>query len=443
MSNLSAVLSEIVGCLTSEPKSSPVDKGPWRSVVEFVASRLPLTELKDKLGAAIGKQHVENFLGEVYPRDSPPANFHLVKILLDIVTPCISIAPDGTVTVNEGEIKERLTRLDECIRTGELTYRYTLRLANVDITDPFQLTDSIRFQKATPAEVAARYPLNRDLFGVAQQAEKNWLRHCVEVVITRQGNAKAFREDTGIEGHEAIVNSVIHSFMLAKTSVGVPHATHVLASSPIESVCHLRNMNVGWSAPKVMTEADIEALRKAFDFLQQAESDHVLETAVDRLLLAMKRGDHHPNHVNAPNWDKLVDYVIALETLLLTTNGSSADQELSYRFRLNGSTLLSECTDKRSPDIFHALRHLYSLRSKIVHGCSETVVAKPAMQFAKALSLEIAADASSLAKFNAVAMTVQEWIRKLLFHLASMPPDERPYCKQDGWESRLWNPTTA
>jgi hypothetical protein len=64
--------------------------------------------------------------------------------------------------------------------------------------------------------------------------------------------------------------------------------------------------------------------------------------------------------------DRLIDYAIALEALLLK---GDEQQELSYRLALRGSALLGENPDARL-EIFSRLRTAYSTRSNIVHGGS-------------------------------------------------------------------------
>lgn len=62
--------------------------------------------------------------------------------------------------------------------------------------------------------------------------------------------------------------------------------------------------------------------------------------------------------------EALVDYVVALEALLL---GDQAGPELQYRFALNGAIYLAESSDERLA-LYEDLRQLYSGRSKLVHG---------------------------------------------------------------------------
>ena len=65
--------------------------------------------------------------------------------------------------------------------------------------------------------------------------------------------------------------------------------------------------------------------------------------------------------------DRIVDYAIGLEALLL--KGDKEQGELSYRFRLRGSMVLAETGEDRH-QAFQNLKDFYNARSTIVHGDS-------------------------------------------------------------------------
>jgi hypothetical protein len=85
------------------------------------------------------------------------------------------------------------------------------------------------------------------------------------------------------------------------------------------------------------------------------EPQHYLQIPVRRLRVAGTR---------AQKEDALVDYVIGLEALLGTEDERT---ELGYRFRVRGSVLLASRKNERKGHLV-ALRDLYDLRSRIVHG---------------------------------------------------------------------------
>jgi hypothetical protein len=65
--------------------------------------------------------------------------------------------------------------------------------------------------------------------------------------------------------------------------------------------------------------------------------------------------------------DGILDFVIALESLLLPYDEDARRGDLGYRFRLHGAHYLSKTKSER-PGIAKQLTDLYSLRSRLVHG---------------------------------------------------------------------------
>jgi hypothetical protein len=65
--------------------------------------------------------------------------------------------------------------------------------------------------------------------------------------------------------------------------------------------------------------------------------------------------------------DAVLDFVIALEALLLPLDAAARNSDLSYRFRIHGALFIAESADLRR-DVFRQLRGLYEMRSRLVHG---------------------------------------------------------------------------
>lgn len=65
--------------------------------------------------------------------------------------------------------------------------------------------------------------------------------------------------------------------------------------------------------------------------------------------------------------DAVLDFVIALEALLLPYDPDARHGDLSYRFRVHGAMFIAEATDQRR-EVFRQLRNLYEMRSRLVHG---------------------------------------------------------------------------
>ena len=65
--------------------------------------------------------------------------------------------------------------------------------------------------------------------------------------------------------------------------------------------------------------------------------------------------------------DRLIDFVVALEALLLPYDKEARNSNLSYRFSLHGAFFLAEAPLERRT-VFEGLKKLYDTRSRLVHG---------------------------------------------------------------------------
>ncbi|RPJ74503.1 MAG: hypothetical protein EHM20_10500 [Alphaproteobacteria bacterium] len=97
---------------------------------------------------------------------------------------------------------------------------------------------------------------------------------------------------------------------------------------------------------------DISLLCSVFDFLYN-EKDNRFKVALRRLSLGMERKNPE---------DKLLDYMIGLETLYMPDGNA----ELSFRLSVRVAFLLSMLKDRK--ETFEFLRKMYTVRSNIVHG---------------------------------------------------------------------------
>jgi hypothetical protein len=84
----------------------------------------------------------------------------------------------------------------------------------------------------------------------------------------------------------------------------------------------------------------------------------------DLALHRFSSGIARSNHV-----DGVLDFVIALESLLLPFDENARRGDLGYRFRVHGAHLLSETKSERRQNA-RQLSALYNLRSRLVHGSS-------------------------------------------------------------------------
>ena len=66
--------------------------------------------------------------------------------------------------------------------------------------------------------------------------------------------------------------------------------------------------------------------------------------------------------------DAVLDFVIALEALLLPYDLDARHGDLSYRFRVHGAMFIAITPEIQPREIFRQLRNLYEMRSRLVHG---------------------------------------------------------------------------
>lgn len=167
----------------------------------------------------------------------------------------------------------------------------------------------------------------------------------------------------------------------------------------------------------VLGEVDVEGLKKAFQIVKNVISqDGVLSRSFSRFLIGSSE--------RVPE-ERIVDFVIAWESLLLTVNGNSIQSELSYRFSLNGAAMLSNMDDSLEfTDALSLMKGSYRIRSKIVHGGRTDSLHK---------------DMTTLGFENLSDLNIRlsELYQKVVYWLANLKKEERPYHAPFGWELLL------
>lgn len=110
----------------------------------------------------------------------------------------------------------------------------------------------------------------------------------------------------------------------------------------------------GRGSTTVLDESLIEKVTKAWGHFQSDAIRMRLGLALRRWYSAQARND---------NQDRLIDYWIALESLF----GAGTETEAAFKMSLRIAALLEGPVKERQA-IFHAMRHSYDWRSKLVHG---------------------------------------------------------------------------
>lgn len=442
MDNLVTFAERISTRLSSVRKDDFFFKGLRLPVQSVIANRLSLRSLAEELAVILGKDNVAKFFGA-----RPPG---LAGVLVDLLFHNCFTPNRESMSLNKEAFIDGLAQVSECVRQGEMEYRIMLRLVNFNIKNDFRLGEAL-IRTLPKKEIQRKYPINREYEAVSSMVERHWLNHRVEAVFTRKGTPADMSRDCSIETFDALERSITHAFVLSGVVEGniphvtnIPYVTHIMLDSPIWQIRHIhRAVSSLISQPESLSTEAVERLRVAQRVLQNAEKDRILQMAIDRFIVGKKREIHHPNRTNQPNWDKVVDYVIAMESLFLTINGTAVDNEPSYRFRLNGSSLLSQSCDVERRRALDALKNLYELRSRVVHGGNDSAILKAADKFIDVLGIDDTSHKHPLGRLILVCRQVEEWLRRMILHLAEVPIAKRPYKKQGAWEDMLWNSPDA
>ena len=171
-----------------------------------------------------------------------------------------------------------------------------------------------------------------------------------------------------------------------------------------------------------LNNADIDGLKKAFSIVKTViHQDGVLERSFSRFLIGMDESKPE---------ERIVDFVIAWESLLLTVKKNPPQGETSYRFSINGAALLSAIDNSLEfIEMQRFMKGVYTIRSKIVHG-----------EGAGSTSNEL--KRLKFDNLDALNNRLSELYQKVIFWLANIKKDDRPYEADFGWEFLLRKTST-
>ncbi len=436
MADLNGFVREFKSRLAGVSRDDYLEKWGLRWVLGAVVSKFPLDEISLYLEDVFGHTETEAFYAGFQPQLSQ-ARGHILGVLARRIDSfCIETIAGG-ISIDESALLAELTELQDAIRSGKVEYTITLHLTNIDVSEGFRLTDGTTFRKLSPEEVFQRYSISSPLFTPPPNTIQIWGSHCVEAVLFGTATPAELQKMATLTEQCLTGNSILHAFYISGIDFGLyPKISHLNVASCIESSSYLYGYGELLHQPRMLSADDVELYIDAHATLKTAETDRVLDIAIDRFVLGKKRSLHHPNRIYKPNWDKLVDYVIVMETLFLTMNGSPTSAELSYRLQVNGSLILRTCLPLDVRTIFDALKHLYSLRSKVVHGSAEADILKAANKFLRLVEHDVG-DRNSLATLTMITKRVEGWLTILIKQLGKMPVNDRPYRKLNGWEDEV------
>jgi len=329
-----------------------------------------------------------------------------------------------------------LQKLDELIEIiskeyQEFTIAGRLHGVNLEI-DLIELEPNISLIRLNENDINERQPLINDLFSISSiPTIRDYSDSNVEIRIK-----KSYKIVPNIEGSYFDTNNEAESDLQLKLD-NVVKAIKLYHPGNYQiypmSVCSplmfgIESAQSRTSEPRaisafnnvIFSNADIDSLRKTFYIVRESMSDdNVLKRSFLRFLIGID--EPRPE-------ERLVDFVIAWESLLLTVNGTDNHSELNYRFSLNGASVSVAVNNTLDFDsfknAFNLMKGAYDIRSTIVHGGDKEAISKKIKKL----------NSGSIDELN---NQLSELYRKVIFWLTGIKKEDRPYMAKFGWEKLL------
>lgn len=317
----------------------------------------------------------------------------------------------------------------------------SFRLVNLDFYgfDEYELSENITLRKISSSELKLKYPISSIYVGLGILESKNWENHLIEASINLELHESELENLFRVEQTHKYQNLIVQPFQYEGfLPNSMPYATHCSINvNETITLCTLGYKGYKFE-PEKLNPQQLESISKAYKIIFLVNSDIVLRRALNRFFIALKEDLHNPNIVNSPNWDKVVDFVISLETILLSTPNENKS-ELTYRFKLNGASLLCDITGYEKRIIFEVLGKIYGIRSIIVHGGDDEKIVNMIDNIFSKLNIPKESEGNSIEKLMLICNLLESWIKLLIEKLANMPEENRPYKTVGGWEDYIWN----
>lgn len=329
------------------------------------------------------------------------------------------------VLFNHVEALSKLRQLRNILTKKYIKYTASTRLIGVTTTSKrMSLPDEVEIYRLTRKEQNDKQPLIQSYYSFGMRdirfADSSLELNIPVTVPIDHSQERAFfkAQNDALQSASNIFGNILDSILIifsGKAMLGSVDLHGGIEHMPVgqsiqqEIPPHI-NITIG--------KGDLKNISTAYDLVSGGrKGDKTLSRALHRFLLGRKRSDLV---------DKLVDYVISWEALLLTQEGNPIAQELSYRFSLNGASILSAANNKL--DRFESnkkMKAAYSVRSTIVHGGGDA-------EIDKALKKGDFDNIQSLCDY------LETSFRNSILWLASKDARDRPYRKHYGWEELIW-----
>ncbi len=346
-------------------------------------------------------------------------------ILNDLLISTCKIVPNKII-FNHPRAISRLKQLREAFSKKHVKYIASTRMVGCTASlKQMELPDEVTLYRLSIKEQNDKQPIIQrfnpsGLNDMAMGEKSLELELPVTVPVDHSEEGAIFKaHQEAVQSAKNIFNSILDAIFITLSGKAILSQIELHGVIDQLPICQTLQQEMLPHANINIRKNDLDNISVAYDLLSGGKKgDKTLSRALHRFLLGRRRSDLV---------DKLVDYVIAWEALLLTQEGNAIAQELSYRFSLNGASLLSAVDSKTDRFLSNKkMKSAYSARSTIVHGGGDADIQK-------VLSKGNFNDLQSLCDY------LETSFRTSLFWLATLKPKDRPYRKHNGWEDLIWS----
>ncbi len=333
----------------------------------------------------------------------------------------------GNIFIDEDRARQKIVELNSMFSQKTVKIEVHARLLGVNIkSKKVTFPNGVYLYRLNKKEINARQPLIQAYDSNALWTDPQITFHPTEIRYSMKASVDpseqfAFfkaKNQAQQEARNAFQN-LIESILLVQEG-DVQLGPLSMEGGPIPSGISYSMETRLIAFPVIaISSKQTKQIYKAYELLSGdgEGKDKVLSRALQRFFIGRQR--HNPV-------DKLIDYVISWEAILLTQKGSPIKQEMIYRFSVNGSSLLAYVLkNKDRKELFEKMKCAYATRSTVVHG---------------GLDREIGTKlkAGSFLDLNDVCKFLEDSFRKTVWWLINFDRSKRPYHKDNGWEDLLW-----
>lgn len=345
------------------------------------------------------------------------------KALLQAAIERAATVPRDRVVFNPGRALVYVGELRRALRASRAQYQASARVLGLSIASRrVQVAPGLELVRLSRSELNAREPFREPHLPDPPGAELAWhpteARARISVALDHRSENALFLASNDAMGRAREAFQRLENALLVVKQGQLELGPQSLSGGFVFHGTTIPHPSGPIGPPSTaLSREDERFLVRAYKSVcGPGSSDEVLSRAVHRFAIARKRRSLE---------DAIVDLVVAWETVLLTEQGNAVSQELSYRFSLNGSSILHAASSRMSRRRgFDQMRAAYSVRSCLVHGA----VTRVARELAK----------GEFADLAALRMFLEDGLRTSLFWLASVAPPKRPYRAVGGWHRLLW-----